>query len=245
MLALCGQGMELVLTPPRHVVLDRERNGSPLRIRVGGPGVAHHLEHVGTGVVGDDLLRIHRDDRAVSHVDVLVSRTLGIPPDFGSRAEERLHQVSPGAWPPLHEAHEGGRSLCIVELDGPIAKLARRWRLDPDLALLVDDRRVVPFGCAVQGKHRPAVFHGVEAGKVIGHVLRAGLRFEGVAEELGVPVEQALGRVPAVLVHGGDHQEFVRTGHCIRPCAAREQVSTNSMPIAGGHCQEGQCAPAP
>ena len=45
------------------------------------------------------------------------------------------------------------------------------------------------------------------------HEARPHLRLEGVDEEFGVAVKKAEGHVPAVLVHGAEHQQAKVLGH--------------------------------
>src|SRR5262249_33268467 len=93
------------------------------------------------------------------------------------------------------------------QLHRVVAELAGLRRLDADLALLVDDGLVVGLDRGVQGEDRPPILDRVHGGQVVEDVLAAGLRLEGVAEQLRVAVEQPLSGVATVLVHRGDHNE--------------------------------------
>ena len=49
------------------------------------------------------------------------------------------------------------------------------------------------------------------------HILRAQLRFEGITEKFRMAVEQALGNIAAVLIHGRNHDEFEILAHVRSP----------------------------
>ena len=86
-------------------------------------------------------------------------------------------------------------------------ELAHLRRSCADLAFLIDDGGIILGRRRIKREDWPSVLDREHRGEMIDHQPRAKLGFEGVDIELGMTVEEAVRRVAAVFVHGGNHEE--------------------------------------
>jgi hypothetical protein len=162
---------------------------------------------VRAGQVGQDLVGVDPDDRAVPDVDGFLTGALVVFPRFERRPEERLDVVRPRS-PDLTDDPLVDRApLVVVHVERLMAELAHLRRPRAHLALLVDDRLVVLMRCGVQRERRPAVLERKHRRQVVVNEARPDLRLERIDVQLWMPVQKAMRRVPAVLVHGPDHEQ--------------------------------------
>src|SRR5439155_20816630 len=109
------------------------------------------------GEVGEDLLGVDGDDRAVADVHGLFASALVVLPRTEGGLEERCHV----GWtrPPrlADEVLVDALAFVVAEVERHVAELADTWSAGPDLAFLVDDRLVVLGRRGVESEHGPAV----------------------------------------------------------------------------------------
>src|SRR5262249_37805596 len=131
-------------------------------------------------------------------------------PGVEGRAEERLHRAGPRARLARGDLAVDLFPLGLDDLQVGVLELAALGGAQADLHLLVEDQFIVLLDAAVHGELGPAVLERDVAAEVVADEAGAELRLKRVGEQLGVAVEHAVGRVPAILVHGGDHDELER-----------------------------------
>ena len=166
------------------------------------------MQNVTVRKIGKYLFGVQDHDRTVTEIRLLHAGALGILPAIERRAEERLEQQGPRARLALHKAHEEALAFALVDLHVGVLELAAPGGAQPDLHLLVEDQLIVLGNVARQGKLRPAIFERDIASQVIRHQARAELRFVWIGKQFRVAIEHAMGRVAAIFVHGGDHDEL-------------------------------------
>ena len=62
------QRVILVERPAEHVLLERKRHGSLLRVGVGRPGITHDMKHVRLRQLAQNFIRIHSDNGTVADI---------------------------------------------------------------------------------------------------------------------------------------------------------------------------------
>ena len=115
-----------------------------------------------------------------------------------------LHAVDAGVALAQH-LDKLGASLALLHFHAGVAEFADVGRAQQNLGFLVDDHFVVVFRAQAGGKDRPAVFGRIQSGQEVVGEASADLRFIGVGVELRMAVEQTMGGVAAIFVHGGEH----------------------------------------
>ena len=105
------------------------------------------------------------------------------------------------------------RALVVGEVERAVAELAHVRRTCANLALLVDDRVVVLSGDASSANTGQRYFTGKVEDEQVVDEPRARLGLEWIDEQLGMPVEESVSRVAAVLVHRSDHQQLEVVAH--------------------------------
>src|SRR6267143_2672182 len=110
-------------------------------------------------------------------------------------------------------------AFIIRKVEWEISELAHVGRACAHLCLFVDDRAVVLRRRGREHEFGPAVFGRIQSAQMVLYGSGSDLRFEGINEELWMAVEQSLGGVTTVLVHGRDHEQaellWIYTSHLL------------------------------
>jgi len=152
--------------------------------------------------VSEDFVRVHSDNRTVSHVALLLTGTSVIFPSIESGAEEGFHVAAPGTFVLGRVIHKKVATFVVTEIKWDVTELAHTGRSSADLALFIDYGFVVLSRGGGKIKSRPAVLHGKHGGKMVLDQMCSQLGFKRVNAHLGMSVQEPVNGVAAILVHG-------------------------------------------